>query len=88
MMLHKRLVPLVLLVGFLGAGTARPAEPKPISPEQFDQLHQLIRPHAGESLFWQIPWLLNLDEALLKGAAEGKPLFVWSGAGGSPHTVC
>lgn len=88
MMLHKSIVPLALLVGVLGAGTVRPAEPKPIPPEQFGQLHQIIKPQEGESRFWQIPWLLNLDEALLKGASEGKPVFIWSGAGGSPHTVC
>jgi hypothetical protein len=60
----------------------------PISPEQFDKLRQQIKPQPGESRFWEIPWLLSLDEALAKAAAEGKPIFVWSGAGGPPHTVC
>lgn len=82
--------PIVLLALILAALAApcRAAEPQAIPPEQFDQLHSMLKPQAGESRFWQIPWLLNLDEALHKGAAEGKPIFVWSGAGGSPHTVC
>jgi len=61
---------------------------EPIAPDQFDQLRQKIKPQAGESRFWEIPWLLSLDEALVKAAQEGKPIFVWSGAGGPPHTVC
>ncbi len=81
----------ILLGALLAVVLAVPsgaAEPQAIPPAQFDALHKMIRPQAGESRFWQIPWLLNLDEALLKGAAEGKAIFVWSGAGGSPHTVC
>lgn len=93
-MLHRRSAVLyqhVLALPVLAVAFAAPslgAEPKPIPPEQFDQLHKQIKPQEGESLFWQVPWLLSLDEALLKGAKEGKPIFVWSGAGGSPHTVC
>jgi hypothetical protein len=85
--MSSRIVPLILLA----AVTAVPcgaADPKPIPSEEFDKLHQMIKPQAGESRFWQIPWLLDLGEALRKGAAEGKPIFVWSGAGGAPHTVC
>ena len=87
MILRHRIVPLALLAATL-AGPGRAAEPQAIPPEQFDSLQRLIKPQPGESLFWQIPWLLNLDEALQRAAAEGKPLFIWSGAGGSPHTVC
>ena len=61
---------------------------EPIAPDRFDQLRQKIKPQGGESRFWEIPWLLSLDEALVKAAHEGKPIFVWSGAGGPPHTVC
>lgn len=59
-----------------------------IRPDQYEQLRQMIKPQPGESRFWEIPWLLSLDEAIQKAAAEGKPIFVWSGAGGPPHTVC
>ncbi|MBL8792533.1 MAG: hypothetical protein JNM56_01380 [Planctomycetia bacterium] len=85
--MKSRIVPLSLLALTL-AVPAGAAEPQAIPPAQLDTLQKMIQPQAGESRFWQIPWLLNLDEALLKGAAEGKPVFLWSGAGGSPHTVC
>lgn len=83
----SRIVPLSLLAAALAVSVGA-AEPQAIPPAQFEALQKTIQPQAGESRFWQIPWLLNLDEALLKGAAEGKPVFLWSGAGGSPHTVC
>jgi hypothetical protein len=41
---------------------------EPIAPDRFDQLRQKIKPQAGESRFWEIPWLLSLDEALVKAA--------------------
>ncbi|OAI46676.1 hypothetical protein AYO44_10895 [Planctomycetaceae bacterium SCGC AG-212-F19] len=78
---------LALLLAVL-AVPCQAAEPQAIPPEQFDQLHKMIKPQPGESRFWEIPWLLSLDDALQRAAAEGKPIFVWSGAGGSPHTVC
>ncbi len=74
----------IVLLASASAG----AEPKPIAPDQFASLHKLIKPQPGESLFWQVPWLLSLDEALQKGAKEGKPILIWCGAGGAPHTVC
>lgn len=72
----------------LAIGRTPADEPKPVPADQFDHLHKTIKPQEGESLFWQVPWLLSLDEALIKGAKEGKPVLVWSGAGGTPHTVC
>ena len=81
-------IPFVIgMVVALAASTVH-AEPKPIRPDQFAALHKMIKPQPGESLFWQVPWLLSLDEALQKGAKEGKPILIWSGAGGAPHTVC
>ena len=85
MLLRKSIVGIALM---LATQAATGAEPQGIPAEQFDQLRLLIKPQPGESRFWEIAWLLSLDEALQKGAAEGKPIFVWSGAGGSPHTVC
>lgn len=70
------------------SGAIRADEPKPISPEQFDKLAKQVKPQTGESRFWSISWQLSLDDAIQKGAATGKPIFVWSGAGGPPHTVC
>lgn len=59
-----------------------------ITPEQFEKVHQLLKPHAGESRWRDIPWLTSLWEARVKAAAEGKPIVVWTGSGGAPacHT--
>jgi hypothetical protein len=80
-----------LIVTLICACLAIPAAAKdsqPISPEQFDQLHAMFKTQPGESRFWDLPWMIQLDEALAKGAAEGKPIFVWCGAGGAPVGVC
>jgi hypothetical protein len=75
----------------------RPGEPgpKPTQPEsavipveEFDKLHRLIKPQPGELRFHEIPWLIDVWEARKKAAAEGKPILVWSGAGGAPIGVC
>src|SRR5437879_5750429 len=58
---------------------AQGEQPRPIPAEQFDKLHKLIKPQQGELRFQEIPWLLNVTEARKKAAAEGKPIFVWSG---------
>jgi hypothetical protein len=53
----------------------------PISPEQFEKLHSIIKPHAGEAPWRNITWLTDLWEARQKAAAQGKPIFVWSASG-------
>ena len=55
-----------------------------LSLANFDKVHKFIKPQAGESRWMEIPWLTNLWEARQKAAAEGKPIFVWSGSGGAP----
>ena len=60
----------------------------PIEPERFEELHAMFKTQPGESLFWELPWTIQLDAALKKGAEEGKPIFVWCGAGGAPVGVC
>jgi hypothetical protein len=71
------------------AGAAEKGEPvPPLDPEQFDGLFKLIRPQTGELRFHEIPWLVDVWEARKKAAAEGKPILVWSGAGGAPLGVC
>jgi hypothetical protein len=69
-------------------GLLRAEEPKPLTPDQFDHLHRLIRVQPGEQRFWQIPWKLTISDAREQAAAEGKPIFVWAGAGGAPIGVC
>jgi hypothetical protein len=59
-----------------------------IPPGDFPKLHAMFKTQPGESQFWDLPWMIQLDQALEKGAREGKPLFVWCGAGGAPVGVC
>lgn len=61
---------------------------RPIPPEKFAELHRMIRVQPGEQRFWEIPWKLTVGEARRQAAREGKPIFVWAGAGGAPIGVC
>lgn len=88
MISRKMILHAGLLAGLLGAVPNRAEEIKPISPEQFDKLHQMIRVQPDEQRFWQIPWKLTITEAREQAAKEGKPIFVWAGAGGAPIGVC
>jgi hypothetical protein len=69
-------------------GTAGADEPRAIAPDQFDRLHRMIRVQPDEQRFWQIPWKLTITEARTQATREGKPIFVWAGAGGAPIGVC
>jgi hypothetical protein len=62
---------LALLIACGSSWFARAEEPKPIPPEQFDKLHQMIKPQPGELRFHEIPWLLSVWEARKKAAEEG-----------------
>jgi hypothetical protein len=42
---------------------------------------KLIKPHAGEWKFAQVPWEKTVFEARKKAAEQGKPLFIWYMAG-------
>jgi hypothetical protein len=64
------------------------SQPQPIPPEHFAKLHKLIKPGPGELRFQEIPWLLDITAARKKAAASGKPILVWSGAGGAPIGIC
>src|SRR5262245_24966954 len=72
----------------VGAQEPKEKAPAPITPEQFEKVHGLLKPHPGESRWREIPWLTSLCEARRKAAAEGKPIVVWTGSGGAPacHT--
>src|SRR5262249_3990763 len=52
-----------------------------IDSKEFGTLHAMIRPHAGEAKWSEIPWLTDLLEARKKAAAEGKPILIWSASG-------
>ena len=76
----------LLLTGLLALRAAD--DIPPIPADQFARLHRMIRVQPGEQRFWQIPWKLTVTEAREEAAREGKPIFVWAGAGGAPIGVC
>ena len=67
---------------------AQEKEPQRLSAAEFEKLHQLIKPQAGESRWMEIAWYPNIWEARQKAAVEGKPLFLWAGSGGAPPAGC
>lgn len=83
-----------LITSILGASLAltacavRADEPAPLSTEQFEKFHQMIKPQRGEARWMEIDWYPNIWEARQKAAREGKPLFVWAGSGGAPAAGC
>ena len=56
---------------------------QPISPEQFNKLQTMIKPHPGEAPWSEIPWMTDAWEARQRAAKEGKPIFAWLAAGES-----
>lgn len=81
-------VPLLALLCGWVASPAAARDAEPIPPDEFAELHGMFKTQPGESRFWELPWLIQLDAALRKGAEEGKPILVWCGAGGAPVGVC
>lgn len=57
------------------------APPAVESSRDYSQLLQLIKATPAESSWLSIPWMLDLNEARRKAAAEGKPLVVWTTSG-------
>ena len=49
----------------------------PIAPDQFGELHALIKPKPSEQKWLDIPWMASLWEARQRAAAEGKPILLW-----------
>ncbi len=78
----------VAMLSVAWAGLLRAEEPKPLSADQFDKLHKLIKPQAGESRWMEIDWHPSVWEGRQKAAKEGKPLFLWAGSGGAPAAGC
>jgi hypothetical protein len=82
-MFHRvTLASCVLLAGL--SATAR----SELDAQSFKKLHQQIKPQAGESRWMEIAWLIDLHEARIKAAAEGKPIFVMSGGGATAIGPC
>jgi hypothetical protein len=80
-----------LLMGSVGWWTAV-AQPVPadvkLTATTFTPLQKLIKPQPGESRWLEVPWLTDVHEARKKAAAEGKPLFIYSGGGATGIGPC
>ena len=96
-MLPTNLPRILLLAGIVTAtvnlcpaqyASAQEKESRRLSAVEFENLHQMIKPQAGESRWMEITWYPNIWEARQKAAAEGKPLFLWAGSGGAPAAGC
>jgi hypothetical protein len=93
MLLRKVQLAIVVLLCAAPLLAEEPKPAPPLSPEQFDKLHRMLLPAAGE-LKWMtagIPWQTSLVEARKQAAAEDKPIlqFVGGGAGfQNPIGVC
>lgn len=59
-----------------------------LSAETLLDLQKRIKPQPGESRWLEIPWFLDVHEARQKAAAEGKPLFIYSGGGATGIGPC
>jgi hypothetical protein len=62
--------------------------PKPLSTEQVEQLHRMLRPQPGEARWMEVDWYPSVWEARQKAAREGKPIFLLAGSGGAPPAGC
>jgi len=56
----------------------------PSGIQEFQRLHQLIKPQPGESPWREIDWLTNVTEARQRSGAENKPILIFTAADGSP----
>lgn len=80
-----------LFVLLAAASRAAQETRKTLSPKEFETLHALIRPHAGDTNWFHIPWVDNRSLAREKAARENKPILyvIGGGAGyGNPLGVC
>jgi hypothetical protein len=82
------LASVVLTATALSALTLPALGQNKLDVESFAQIRDLIRPQRGESRWMQIPWLIDVHAARQKAAAEGKPLFVYSGGGATGIGAC
>jgi len=73
---------------FLAGCVARADKPAPLSAQQFEKLHAMIKRQKGEARYLEIDWYPSIREARQKAAREGKPLFIWAGSEGAPSAGC
>ena len=67
----------LLAAAIVALGVTRPAPADPLTPKQFDQLWNVVRPQPGEDKWEGIAWRADLWAARTEAAAKGKPLLLW-----------
>src|SRR5262245_28437203 len=89
--LSAAILPMLLIIGAVSAGQGAAQSDIPgdlwaqtLLTKKYGETLTLIKPQPGESRWMEIPWQTSLWAARQKAAAEGKPMFVWSGSGGAP----
>jgi len=87
-MILRRFLLLASLVVVFSTGTLHADLPQSISTGEFEKLHRMFKPQAGESRWMEIDWYPSVWEARQKAAAEGKPIFLMAGSGGAPAAGC
>ena len=85
-MSSKHLLAFALAIGFAAlaapSSTAEDGEPKTraaksdLTPQSFDKLHALVRPHEDEWRHLKVRWLTDVVAARKKAAAEDKPILI------------
>jgi hypothetical protein len=88
MALTRRLLTLAVLAAAPGLTSVPAGEPKPLSTEQVERLHRMLKPQPGESRWMEIDRHPSVWEARQKAAREGKPIFLLAGSGGAPPAGC
>ena len=73
---------------FTGMVTMVPVSPAQLADDEFEALHDLIKPGAGESRWMEVGWYPNVWEGRRIAAREGKPLLLMAGSGGAPCAGC
>ena len=71
-----------------GQAQAQQKDARRLSAVEFENLHRMIKPQAGEARWMELTRYPNIWESRQKAAAEGKPLFLWAGSGGAPAAGC
>ena len=70
---------LLLLLGIwvqLGRADEPTSAKQVLTPDRFQKLHTLIRPHDNEWRHLRVDWLTDVVAARKKAAAEDKPLVI------------
>jgi hypothetical protein len=84
----KRVVLATLICVTVTGSILHAQETQVLKPDQFEAMHTMFKPQAGESRWMEIDWYPSIWEARQIAAAQGKPIFMMAGSGGAPAAGC